>query len=161
MAAKSWDPLQPQIVSGPREIIYDAYEANSQTFKAGALVYCSSGAVTVAATGDVPVAGIAMKDATNVTTDNIEIPIMKITAENVVQIQVTDGSGTKEAANTTCAPYTAYDFEIDANGVFRIASDDTVNPKFVYLDPVLDSTGTATYWGRFAIKGVEDQGRNL
>jgi hypothetical protein len=160
MAAKSWDPLQPKIVAGPIEIIHGALEANSQTFKAGSPIYFNAGAVTLAAVGDVPVGGIALADATNVTSDNAVIPVMKIGADNVLQIQVTDGAAAKEASDTTCVPGVAYDFEIDSDGVFRIASDDVTNPKFVYQDPVYDSADASSYWGRFVIYGPEDQMRN-
>jgi len=124
------------------------------------LVYSNAGAITLAAVGDIPVFGIAMKDATNVTSGNIEIPVMVITPENIVKIQVTDGSAAKEAANTTCTAGIAYDFEINA-GEFDIASDDVTNGKFVYQEPIYDVNGDATYWGKFRLYATEAQATNL
>ena len=158
MAATSWDPRNPQIHSGPRRIMYGSLEANSQTFKAGALVYSNGGAITVAAVGDVPFLGIAMKDATNVTSDNIEIPVMLITGDNIVRMMVQDGSDALEAADTTCVAGTAYDFEVDTtDSYFAIDSSDTTNPKMVFLEPVNDVNGASTYAGLFKPLYVEVQ----
>jgi len=155
MAIVSNDPRNPRIVSGPRRLIYGALEADSQSFKAGQFIYLVAGAVTAAAAGDTPIAGIAAKDATNVSSDNIEIPFYALTAANEIQIQVTT-TATLEAANTTCTPGTSYDIYVSSN-FCTLNSADTQNPALVYLDPVLDSTGTATYWCRACLKGAEDQ----
>lgn len=161
MAARSWDPRQPRIATHSGgfapQILYDAYEANSQSFKAGSLVYLNAGAVTVAAGGDVPIAGIAMKDATNVTSGNIEIPVQMITPDDEVLIQVSTG-GTLQAANTTCAPGVAYDIVLDSNSEFwTLDSADTTNPKFVFIGPVLDATGAATYWAKVRLYATESE----
>ena len=145
-------------MSGPEHIIYGSAEANSQSFKAGALVYSNAGAITIAAVGDVPFLGIAMKDATNVTSSNIDIPVMLITGENTVRMLVQDGSGNLEAADTTCVAGTAYDFEVDStDGYFAIDSSDTTNPKMVFLQPILDENGSSTYWGLFKPLNTEVQ----
>jgi hypothetical protein len=158
MAATSWMAKQPTIIDGPRRIVYGSLEANSQTFKAGSPVYSNAGAITVAAVGDVPFLGIAMKDATNVTSGNVEIPVMLITGENTVACYVQDGSGNLEAANTTCVAGTAYDWEVDAtDSYFAIDSSDTTNPKMVFLQAIYDVNGDATYQGLFKPLNTEVQ----
>lgn len=161
MAVTSFDPRNPQIQSQGRvpQIVYGSDEANSQSFKAGQFVYFNAGAVTVSADGDVPMAGIALKDATNVTSDNIEIPVQMLTPEDEVLIQVTTG-GTLEASDTTCTSGEAYDLETVTDGTANlhyIDSSDTTNPKFVYIGPVLNGAGDSTYWGRFRPYAVEAQ----
>ena len=63
--ATSWDPRNPQIqgTSGKiPQILYDAYGANSQSFKAGQFVYANAGAITVSADGDVASSGTGITD---------------------------------------------------------------------------------------------------
>lgn len=153
MAKTAWDPRHPRIErqSGscvPR-ILYDIYEADSETFVAGDLVKLdSSGDVVAATAGDAQIAGIAMKSATNVTSGNIEIPVQFFTTETDILIQVS-ASGTLEAANTACEPGECYDIILDSNSEFwTLDSDDTTNPVFIYLEPIKDVNGDATYWAR-------------
>lgn len=144
--AIAWDSHQPRIMNaGPAPtILHGVTETNSQSFKAGCPVYLdSSGNVLVAAAGDTPIAGIALKSATNVTSANIEIPVLVPTPDQEFIINVSDGSGLYEASNTTCAEGIAYDIEV-TNGIVTIASDDTTNPKFLVVKHILDTNGTAT-----------------
>jgi len=155
--ATDWHPQQPRLIyqfNAAPEIVHGFYEANSQSFKAGALVYLNSGAVTAFPTGDVPLAGIAMKAATNVTTGNIEIPIMKAIPGSEWWINVTDGSGVFEAANTTASLQTAYDVEV-TNGICTLASDDTTNPVFRIQQWVYDETGTITTLAKVILLDAE------
>lgn len=158
--ATTFDPRNPKIqgTSGKvPQIVYDAYEANSQSFLAGQFVYSNAGAITVSADGDVPVLGIALKDATNVTSGNIEIPVALIGPDDEVLIQVCTSAGVLEASNTTCSPGVAYDIQTVDTNLHYIDSSDTTNPKFIFIGPVLDSTGAATYWGRFRPYYLENQ----
>jgi len=103
--AIKFDSHQPRLQNaGPSPtILHGVTEANSQSFKAGCLVQLdSSGDVIIAATADKPIAGIALKDATSVTTGNIEIPILVPTPDQEWVVNVTNGSGVYEASNTTC-----------------------------------------------------------
>ena len=152
------DPRNPRIVpgNGVPQITSRYSEGNSQSFKAGELVYFSSGAVTVAAVGDVPVAGIAMTDATNVSTGNITIPVQLLGPDDEIYIKVQDGSGSGEAANTTCVPGVAYDFNVASN-LWAIDSADTTNPKLVFIEGLFDSTGTVTQWARCKPYYLENQ----
>jgi hypothetical protein len=147
--AATMDPRNPRIVprNGVPQITSRYLEANSQSFKAGELVYFNSGAVTVAAVGDVPVAGIALTDATNVSTGNITIPVQLLGPDDEIYIRVSDGSGSYETANTTCVPGVAYDFNVASN-LWSIDSADTTNPKLVFIEALYDATGTATQWAR-------------
>lgn len=160
MAVTSFDSRNPKVqaTSGKIPQILDNYlEANSQSFKAGQFVYVNAGAVTVSADGDVPVMGIALEDATNVSTGNIAIAIQVLGPDDEVLIQVCNTSGSLEAANTTCKPGVAYDLQTVSTNLHYIDSSDTTNPKFVFVGPVYDSTGTATYWGRFRPYYLENQ----
>ena len=156
MAATSWDPKQPQIIAGPRRIAYKSLEANSQSFKAGAPVYSNAGAITIAAVGDVPFLGFAMLDGTNVTSGNIEIPVMLVTGENFIKARVTTSASVEEAANTTCKIGTAYDWNVDS-GLFSIDSSDTTNPKLIFVQAIYDVNGDATIWGVFKPLATETQ----
>lgn len=156
--AAEMDPRNPRIIpgNGVPQITSRHLEANSQSFKAGEFVYFNSGAVTVAAVGDVPVAGIALTDATNVSTGNITIPVQILGPDDEVEIMVQDGSGSYETANTTCVPGVAYDFNVASN-LWAIDSADTTNPKLVFIEALYDSTGTATQWARCKPYYLENQ----
>jgi hypothetical protein len=160
MAVTAFDPRNPQIqcTSGKiPQIIHGYAEANSQTFKAGQFVYFTSGTVTVSADGDVPVMGIALVDATNVTSGNATIPVMVLGPDDEVLIQVCTSAGVLEAANTTCVPGIAYDLQTVSTNLHYVDSSDTTNPKFIFLGPILDAKGDASYWGRFRPYQVENQ----
>ena len=158
MAITSFDPRNPRIVpaNGVPQIVQNLLEANSQSFKAGELVQLASGAVSVAAAGDAPVMGIALADATNVSASNASIPVMIIKPDDEVFIQVSDGSGSLETATTTCKAGVAYDIEV-TSGLHTLASDDTTNPKFVFIDAIYDAAGSAGYWARVRPYYLENQ----
>ena len=160
MAATSFDPRNPQIqgASGKvGQILHGYLEANSQTFLAGQFVYVNAGAVTVSADGDVPVMGIALADATNVTSLNATIPIQVIGPDDEVLIQVCTSAGVLEASNTTCTPGVAYDLQTVSTNLHYIDSSDVTAMKFVFLGPIKDAAGDATYWGRFRPIYLENQ----
>lgn len=161
MAKKAWDPRNPRVAtadgSNSPKIIHGYLEANSQSFKAGEPVAFSGATVIAGAGGDVPIAGIAMKSATNVTSGNIEIPVQVINPSDEVYIQVSTG-GTLQAADTTCTPGLAYDIIIDSGSEFwTLDSADTTNPKFVFQEPIKDVNGTSTYWAKVKLYLTEAQ----
>lgn len=150
MAAKSWDPKQPRIVKNDSiaEIAYGITEANSQSFKAGALVKYSSGvaALVTATSAAQAVLGIAQKDATNVTSGNIEIPVQLVSATDTLLIRVSsDGTA---ALSSTLTPLTDYGIHVDTNGVATLDSSETTNVSLVFIEPVYDVNGDATYWAK-------------
>ena len=163
MAVTSFDPRNPQIqgASGKvGQIIHGLLESDSQTFKAGQLVYVhASGGITVTADGDTPVIGIALADGTNessASVTNATIPVQLIGPDDEILIQVTTG-GTLQASDTTCKVGIGYDLETVSTNLHYIDSGDTSNQKFVYAGPILDAAGASTYWGRFRPYYVETQ----
>jgi hypothetical protein len=150
MAITSFDPRNPRIVptNAVPQITSRYLEANSQSFKAGEFVYAVSSAITVTTAGDKPILGIALADGTSVSSGNVTIPVAIINQDDDVYIQVAASGGTVEAANTTCEAGVAYDVQVASNH-WTINSSDTTNPKFVFIEALLDANGDATYWGRF------------
>jgi hypothetical protein len=160
MAAISNSPLQPYIVPRGGEvpaITYGHLEANSQTFVKGNFVYLNSGAVTLYPGGDLPLYGIAMRDATNVTSGNVEIPIQVITPDDVVSITVATSTDVPEAANTTCAVMTAYDTNAGTTITSMIDSSDTGNACFRYQGPQYNADGSVSNRGYFRLLEAECQ----
>lgn len=163
MAATSFDPRNPQLQSQGSnipEIVYGILEANSQSFKAGQIVYLTSNAATImpdSSGGNTPVLGIAQKDATNVSTGNIEIPIAIIDSNYDILIQVATDGGVLEAANTTCVPMTSYDLQRVSTNLDYINSGDTGNPSFMFVSEVLLADGSASTWGKFRLLAAENQ----
>ena len=160
MAAISDSPLKPYIVPRGNEvpaIVYGHLEANSQTFVVGNFVYLNSGAVTLYPGGDLPLFGIAMKDATNVTSGNAVIPIQVITPDDVVSITVATSADVPEASNTTCAVMTNYDTNAGTTITSMIDSSDTTNPCFRYQGPQYDADGTVSDRGYFRLIAAECQ----
>ena len=160
MAVTSNDPRGPYIL--PKSdtvpaIQYGILEANSQTFKAGHLVYLVSAAATLYPGGDIPVYGIAMKDATNVTSGNIEIPIQVITPDDLVVFNVATSADVLQAANTTCAVGTTYDTNTGASIPSYIDSSDTSDGCFRFQGELKDSTGSAATRGVFRLVPAEAQ----
>jgi len=160
MAATSWDPTGPKVVPRNGAEAYVAYgisEADSQSFKAGQLVYNSSGAKLYPG-GDAPVLGIAMKDATNTSSGNIEIPIQIITPEDTVIFGIaTSADVLQTPTSASLAVGTSYDTNAAASTATYIDATDTTNPCFRYQGPVLDATGAETNYGYFRLLPAEAQ----
>ena len=161
MAVTSFDPRNPKVqgTSGKvGQILHGYTEAASQTFKAGQFVYIdASGYVTVSADGDVPVMGIALADGTNGSAGDTVIPVQVIGLDDEILIQVCNVSGTLQASNTTCKPGIAYDLQTVSTNLHYIDSSDVTAMKFVFLGPIKDAAGDATYWGRFRPIYLENQ----
>jgi len=151
MAATSWDLNQPRLAqsnggSVPK-IQYGILEANSKTFKAGCLVNMTSGVCDSIDTDDVSVYGIAMKDSTNTSSGNIEIPITVITPADELYIRVRNA--TTDALANTAAPGTAYPLVVDAStDVAYMDIADSSTPAVVFQGEILDAAGASTYWAR-------------
>ena len=151
--ASTMDPRNPKIIAryGLPQIVTNSAEANSQSFKAGEFVYLNAGAVTVAATGaSTLIWGIALTDATTVSSGNIDIPVQLLANDCEIQMKVSSDStiANYEAANTTCAQGVDYDIVVASN-LFFVDSSDTTNPAVTFIDAIYDSAGAATEWGRF------------
>lgn len=72
---------------GGPPLIRKFQEANSQTFKRGDFVYLSSGQLTICGTDPGAVLGIAMEDATNVTSGNAMIQTLILTRDTEICLQ--------------------------------------------------------------------------
>lgn len=147
------DPRQPKIYRGGSQVagdfLYGDNEANSQVFTIGHFVYANSGAIT-ASDSSTLILGLAAQAATEVTSGNIEIPVMPILPGDLLLIQVEDGSGNPEASDTTCVKGTMYGIkDYSANVPSRIDSSNSAEHQFIYLGPQLDAAGDSSYWGWF------------
>lgn len=160
MAAISWDPNQPRLAqsnggSVPK-IQYGILEDNSKSFKAGVLVDLTSGACDSIDTDATAVYGIALKDSTNTSSGNIEIPIQVITPSDELYMRVR--SGASDALANTAAPGTAYGIIVDAStDVAYMDTADTSNDVVVFQGELLDSTGASTYWARVRLLDTASQ----
>lgn len=160
MAVTSFDPRGPIIYpqSGSVPFVqYGVLEANSQSFKAGHFVYLASAALTLYPGGDLPLYGIALKDATNVSSGNIEIPVQTIVPGDHVSITVATSADVPQAANTTCAVGTSYDTNAASSYPSYIDSSDTTNPCFRFMGEINDSAGAASNRGLFQLVPAETQ----
>ena len=160
MAANSNDPRMPYIMPRGNEVpalTYGILEGNSQSFVAGNFVYLSSAAAVLYGGGDQTLFGIAAKDATNVSSGNIEIPIYAIGPDDVVSITVATSADVPEASNTTCALITNYDTNAGTTITSMIDSSDTTNACFRYQGPQYDADGTASNRGLFRLIATEVQ----
>lgn len=125
-------------------IVHGLLEADSQTFDAGDLVYSNSGAITVVASDGQTVLGIALKDATNVTSGNVEIPVQIIRPGDVVRMHLT--SGGTAALSSTATLYTAYGLYCTAATGSECDTADTSNDCVTVVKKCLDEFGDADYW---------------
>ena len=154
MSAISWDPNQPRLAqsngSSIPKIQYGILEDSSKSFKAGCLVNLTSGACDSLDTDDTSVYGIAMKDSTNTSSGNIEIPIMPITPADELYMKCRNGSSA--ALANTAAPGTAYGVIVDAStDVCYMDIADTSNHLVVFRGELEDATGSSTYWARVRV----------
>lgn len=160
MAVTSFDPRGPYILpkeGGMPTVVYGLLEADSQSFKAGHLVYLASGALTLYPGGDLPVYGIALKDATNVTSGHIEVPVAVIDPGDIVVFTVATSADVPEAADTTCAIGTSYDTNTASSYPSYIDSSDTTNPCFRFQGAVKSSDGSSSTKGYFRLVPAEAQ----
>jgi len=154
MAATSWDPNQPRLAqsngSSLPKVQYGILEDDSKSFKAGMLVDVTSGACDSIDTDATSVYGIALKDSTNTSSGNIEIPIQPITPADELYMRVR--SGASDALANTAAPGTAYGVIVDAStDVVYMDTADTSNHCVVFQGELLDATGASTYWARVRV----------
>jgi hypothetical protein len=141
-------------------IIYGNYETNSLSFKKGEWVLCDGDAapgtanITGVVTSGTLVLGIAMKDATNVTTGNIEIPVMEIRAGDEIYMPCV--AGTTAAKSNTFYPSKNYGLYVGGNIVYANSSDTTTD-CVIFKEPIYDANGDSTYWGIFQLRPASSQ----
>ena len=149
--ATSFDPRNPRVIShyGVPQIVHGELEANSQSFKAGELVYFNAGAVTVC-TASTVIGGVALADATNVSASNATIPVQVIGPEDELILRcASDASGTLALATTF---QSGQDYAVDAtSNLWYANSADSSAGNVTFVAPYYDAAGNSTYWGRFRL----------
>jgi hypothetical protein len=119
-------------------------EANSQSFVGGQLVVYSSG-ITAVATSGTKILGIALADATNVTTGNATILVQRITPEQDYAIKCISTATVTSASAFT--PLTKYGLAVASN-VCYLQLTNTTDDACVFLESIKDENGDATNWAR-------------
>jgi hypothetical protein len=155
MAASSWNPKNPYIVSttgGIPKIIYSTIEgAASQSYKAGTPVYLDAigtdSGVLICADGTASFTGIAMKDATG--TDATEAPIQIMGPDDYLYCQVTNDGTAQDATDLTVGEH--YGWYVDSDSVFYADENDETNEVLIFVEAVKDVNGDSTAWGKFKI----------
>ena len=131
------------------EMIHSLLEANSQTFKKGQLVYSNAGAITAVDSTSIAAAvvlGVAQKDATNVTSGNIAIPVQLIKPSDIVRMHISS-SGTA-ALSSNCTVGKAYGLDVTSN-VCTVNYSDPTYATVVFVGHCLDAAAGYTYEGLF------------
>jgi hypothetical protein len=135
-------------------IIYGRYETNSSSFKAGQWVVDDGDAapgtacITAVATSGTLVLGIAMKDATSVTTGNIEIPVMEINpGDELIMPCTASGTDKSSASFLTSKKYGLY----VASNIVYADYDNTTNDAVEFKAPIYAGDGSTTSWGLFEL----------
>ena len=134
-------------------------EADSQSFKAGQIVYLAAGAVggqvTVVADAGTLGMGIAMADATNVTSDNATIPVDVLAPGDYIRIRCNTGAA--DTLSNTLYPGKSYGL-VSVSNVTYLDSDNTTQDVFVFIEPEYSADGDATYWAIAQVKSTAAQG---
>lgn len=133
-------PLSPDGIASVIRIT----EANSQSFVGGQLVVYSSGVAAVATSGTT-VLGIALADATNVTTGNIKIPVQRVELGQDYAIKCISTATVTSASAFT--PFEKYGLAVASN-VCYLQLTNTTNDACVFLESIKDENGDATNWAR-------------
>lgn len=120
-------------------------EADSMSFKKGELVYSNAGAITNCADDAVVILGIAKKDATNVTSGNIAIPVEIINPNDLYLMRVIDTAGGTIGTGTDAALHTGYGVEVTSN-VWSLCIDEVTADAVSVYKYHYDAAGDATAW---------------
>jgi len=152
MAATSWNALQPRlgVENGNIPEIMSFPEKASQTFKAGTPVKLTTtaGTVEIATDGTTGFLGIAMEDASGVTSAALKVQVCRPNTPIVARCTV---AGVATAPSTVLTQGVAYDFYIDTTDYWFGVDSATGGPVVIYESPVYDSAGAETYWGNFRL----------
>lgn len=130
--------------NGGFPVIRKYTEANSQTFKYGDLVYLNSGGsggpLTVCGADPSAILGIAMANATNVTTGNAEIPVMVLTNGIEVAMNVYHATPASATFTAPAGLSTAYEIVQTSAGIWCIDIAATSSTR-VHVHEYLDNPG--------------------
>jgi hypothetical protein len=143
-------PNNPRILScGDKGIphIVNIYEANSQSFLVGQLVYDSgasaNGAATVVPSDGTSILGIAQTAATNVTSAHETIDVEVIKPGDRVAIRCYDTSDTAVKAASNFLKGKSYGLVLASN-LYYIDFDETTADACVFIEPL--DTVNYPYW---------------
>jgi hypothetical protein len=137
--AKYNNPRFLRSVNQGGPLVRSFLEADSQTFKAGQLVYLDSDGthLTVCADAANVVLGMAQKDATNVSTGNIYIPVVIIRPQDEIEIDVYQGGADDGAAETQLLQNFALDVTLNECTIdLNVTNDDLMT-----LQEIVDADG--------------------
>jgi hypothetical protein len=115
-------------------------EAAGQTYKAGELVYNSSG-VTICGADPALILGIVAKDATGTT--STAAPLFELFPWTKVRIQCYSSAAVALSSSATL--YTAYGI-VNASNIWYLDLDDTSNDRFVVHKQIVGLDGVYTSW---------------
>lgn len=131
---------------GCGQVISDFYEADSQSFKKGELVYLSNAGAVTACSGDLSsgqIMGKALKDATNVTTGNIIIPIEVIEPGDLWLMRVSTSGTAATCDNLSLV--TEYGLDVSSN-VWTVDTAETDENVVTVVKYHYDTNGDEDYW---------------
>jgi len=117
-------------------------EANSQSFKIGQFVYQVDGYATVVATDGVVILGMALADATNVTSGHIMIPVI-VACDDVIYGGNIYHATKASAVVTQVSVGTKYGLYVGDNKV-HVDIADTTNDAVVIVDRHWEDKGDDT-----------------
>ena len=125
-------------------ILWGRHEADSQSFKKGQLGYLASGYLTADASDTAQILGIAMFDATNVTSGHVTGDVIVLRPGDEIKIRVTNGgTDTRITAANLGIGYGLY----VASNVCYLDLADTSNDRFQITKMLYESDGsTVSYW---------------
>lgn len=115
-------------------------EANSQTFVYGDLVYTNSGALTECGADPALILGVALADATNVTSGNASIPVLVLTNDIEVAMNTYHATAASSTFSNDSGLNTAYEINTPSAGIWTIDIAATSSPR-VHITEYIDQKG--------------------
>ena len=158
MAASSWNPKCPRILTdaaGGIAPVYSFPEGSTQTYKAGALVYleASSGQITICGDSATKIAGIVLEDASTTQTTSQKVQIIR-PGDRMVFTCYDDSDSAEYAASNYKAGF-SYDIELISGVAYaEYDSEHATTEELIFIEEVLDSTGTSTTQGIFQVEAT-------
>jgi len=141
----------PQIISTGGASIEDRIqlipEADSQTFKAGQLVYIDTTNWRINACADdaVVIYGIALEDGAN-DTNNANIAVCPIYPTDIVRMRVWNSGA--ETTTTNCSHTQLIGVEVDSN-ICYAELDNVTNDALFFVAAEKNAKGAHNVWGHF------------
>ena len=115
-------------------------EADSQSFVVGDLVYTNSGALTECGADPALILGVALADATNVTSGNASLPVLVLTNNTEVSMNVYHATEASATFSDDSGLNTAYEINTPAAGIWTIDIAATSSTR-VHITEYMDAKG--------------------